>query len=408
MYYLLNETSSIIGADQTLLDLCDVSDIDELSVKIALKAIHFDLAEEELTLTTPLDTHRFIVSKIPLSSLLGEITLVTLQEINHENEVSEFSLDEPLDLIPIKEDEEETPHYDATQEEAIPQEDSLREKDDEILHLTLLEDDDASNPNHLQEIIENDDDQKEEALSPSKPEEHSIRIDVEKISKQIGISTQDYHTFFNEFVKTADTLKDDLLGENKENRSHAITTLTHLSDLLQLPVAGDIISQLPVVSEEEKASLIDSFYTALAEIKISLLSPQTTENPQKKEPNSPQTLSLEKIKPIYFDFRIEEAANELSLPVSLIEEFIVDFIQQCHDEMDKILKAYEIGDIAQIQEIANLLKGAANNLHIKRLADALSQIQFSNTFEELKEHITSFWGHLLSFEIQIHTLSQRK
>ena len=57
------------------------------------------------------------------------------------------------------------------------------------------------------------------------------------------------------------------------------------------------------------------------------------------------TIDLSDVKPIHFDFQLEEAANDLSLPVELIEEFVIDFIDQAHVETEKMLEAYEKGDL---------------------------------------------------------------
>ena len=78
----------------------------------------------------------------------------------------------------------------------------------------------------------------------------------------------------------------------------------------------------------------------------------------------------------HFDFQLEEAANDLSLPVELIEEFVHDFIEQAHIETKKMLEAYEEGDLAKIQAIGHLLKGASSNLRINALSDTLYKIQF--------------------------------
>ena len=48
MYYILNETNQIIAADDNLLELCGLTHIDELSLKIALGDTKFDLSEENI------------------------------------------------------------------------------------------------------------------------------------------------------------------------------------------------------------------------------------------------------------------------------------------------------------------------------------------------------------------------
>ena len=118
------------------------------------------------------------------------------------------------------------------------------------------------------------------------------------------------------------------------------------------------------------------------------------------------TLDLSDVKPIHFDFQLEEAASDLSLPVELIEEFVHDFIEQGHLETKNMLQAYEEGDLDKIQKIGHLLKGASSNLRIKDLSDTLYKIQFCEDSNDLEHLIKDYWGHFLSFEIQINALAK--
>ena len=119
------------------------------------------------------------------------------------------------------------------------------------------------------------------------------------------------------------------------------------------------------------------------------------------------TIDLSDVKPIHFDFQVEEAANELSLPAELIEEFIHDFIKQAHEETDKMLQAYEKDDLETINKIGHLLKGTASNLRINPLADTLYEILFCDDSSKLEKLIKEYWGHLLSFETQFNITSNK-
>ncbi len=118
------------------------------------------------------------------------------------------------------------------------------------------------------------------------------------------------------------------------------------------------------------------------------------------------TIDLSDVKPIHFDFRVEEAANELSLPTELIEEFIHDFIKQAHEETEKMLKAYEEGDLETIQKIGHLLKGTASNLRINPLSDTLYEIQFCDDPSNLEALIKEYWAHFIAFETQFNLKSK--
>ncbi len=257
-----------------------------------------------------------------------------------------------------------------------------------------------------------------------------ILVNIDKVCQQIGVSHEDYETFLNEYIDTALGLEQDLQSEDNVKRSNAVATLSHLGEVLQLPVIGEIITKIDTVPANELKETVESFYGALSRVttsptsqakpemelfhtleedKVDLfdvevekeIEPEVTVNEK-----SFGTISLDDVKPIHFDFQLEEAANDLSLPVELIEEFVHDFIEQGHIETEKMLKAYEEGDLDAIQKIGHLLKGASSNLRINALSDTLYKIQFCEDSSDLEHLIKDYWGHFLSFEIQINALAK--
>ena len=414
MYYILNETNQIIAADDNLLELCGLSHIDELSLKIALGDIKFDFASEtDLIITTDNNDKTFPVSKSSLSSMLGHLTLVTVQAEEKEAEQSSATLDLDSDLISYGSDTDDTVKEPETVEDESELFDLvLEEKAEENIEkiedsLNLLSEDAETFDLGLSE-------EKTEAVTDDNTE---ILIDIERISQQIGVSHEDYDTFLDEYIDTALGLEQDLQSTDKDKRSNAVATLSHLSDVLQLPVVGDIIKRM---ATDEKKETVESFYAALSRLTTSAQSVQEEkeidlsdiQQEVKEEPtpvvneNSFGTISLDDIKPIHFDFQLEEAANDLSLPVELIEEFVHDFIEQGHIETKNMLKAYEEGNLDAIQKIGHLLKGASSNLRIKELSDTLYKIQFCEDSNDLEHLIKDYWGHFLSFEIQINALAK--
>ncbi len=438
MYYILNETNQIIAADDNLLELCGLSHIDELSLKIALGDTKFDLiSEEDLIISTDNNDQPFSVSKTPLSSMLGHLTLVDIkvsEEKAEENDLSVLALNDALenitpldldsDLISIKSDLDTVSEVVETAEDDNELFDLALELEDEA-EMIIGDIDDSldivTEDTDIMDLglsIKEDEILKEEPLSDAHAE---ILIDIEKISQQIGVSHEDYDTFLNEYIDTALGLEEDLQSTDEGKRSNAIGTLSHLSDVLQLPVIGNIIAKIETASADKKREAVESFYAALSRITTS----QTPEEESKfdlfhteeeiQEEVKPAvtvneksfgTISLEGIKPIHFDFQLEQAANDLSLPVELIEEFVHDFIEQAHIETEKMLQAYEKGDLDTIQKIGHLLKGTSSNLRINALSDTLYKIQFCEDSSKLEHYIKDYWGHFLSFEIQINALAK--
>ncbi len=464
MYYILNETNQIIAADKNLLELCGVSHIDELSLNIALGDTKFDLSETNITITTKHNDNMFAVSKTSLSSLIGRITLVEIQteEVKTaEDDLSLLALDDTAENIAslgieeISEEkevaiddnelfalvmEEETESISPLDREDTNKETEVALEDNELFDLIMEEETESSiemAEEALDTMTEDTDildlglSDKEEEVAIEKPvveESAEIVIDIDKVCQQIGVSHEDYDTFLNEYIDTALGLELDLQSEDWAKRSNAVATLIHLGEVLQLPVIGDILAKIDTAIENEQKEAVESFYAALSRIttgttsqaepemqlfdtkeedKIDLFDVEEKEvEPAAVNEKGFGTLSLEGIKPKHFDFQLEEAANDLSLPVELIEEFVHDFIEQCHVETKNMLKAYEEGDLDAIQKIGHLLKGAASNLRINPLADTLYKIQFCEESDDLEHLIKDYWGHFLSFEIQINALAK--
>jgi len=255
----------------------------------------------------------------------------------------------------------------------------------------------------------------EQKVASEEEDTTPILIDIEHISKEIGISTEDYNNFLNEYIDTALTLEKDIHSDQEEKRSHAIATLSHLASVLHLPMISKIITEIKNQSVETQENSVRSLYDTLSRLtttkvdvteELSIPVQETETIVEESTTKGFGTISLDDVKPIHFDFQLEEAANDLSLPVELIEEFVHDFIEQAHTETKKMLAAYEEGNLDAIQKIGHLLKGASSNLRINALSDTLYKIQFCEDSSQLEELIKEYWGHFLSFETQINLISK--
>ncbi len=466
MYYITNQNNQIIAVDPSLLALLQVEDIDALYREIALRNTSFSLSadDQKVTIATAQDEETYNVEKHHLSSMLGDITLVQLQtsyepSITIDNgtvidddtliedfltkktveedetapietpEADEISimddfLKEPADIEPEKDEiENEELLFDDLLSTETPEADEISIMDD---LLDELDDTELEKPE--KDKIENND-ELFELVMPTSPEESidtisiieedeqietvedtqaPIVIDVEDISQSIGISTEDYNTFLNEYIDTALSLEEDLQSTQEGKRSRAIDTLSHLSNVLHLPVVSQTIIEMKNATSDTQRKYIESFYAMLA--RLTTAQPNMHEEepllvPEKEPVTTPiesfGTISLDDVKPKHFDFQLEQAATELSLPTELIKEFVIDFIAQAHTETKKMLEAYEKGDLDAIQKIGHLLKGASSNLRIKALSDTLYEIQFCEDSSKLEDLIRNYWAHFLSLEMQI-------
>ncbi len=422
MYYILNETDQIIAADDNLLTLCNVTDVSGLSSTMTQSQ-----DKENVTITANGSEQTFSVSKTSLSSIQGQMTLVELDEaqesedaINEEllfdtiDDTEEVKF-EPLDLdeevsFDISTDKSDDDLFEideAIEEESIPEVENTIDQADEIFDL-------------LGEQTENLD---LDAVSEEETKEDAeIIVDVVNISQTMGISDEDYSMFLNEYIDTALELEEDLQSDDADTRNNAIMTLTDLSEIMHLPDISNIMESIHSSTPEQQKGYIGYLYTTLSRLTTKSSTDETVDMElfdsdegltiaeklkakAEPNPNSFGTIDLSDVKSKHFDFQLEEAANDLSLPVELIEEFVHDFIEQGHIETKKMLEAYEEGDLAKIQAIGHLLKGASSNLRINALSDTLYKIQFCENEIGLDDLIKDYWAHFLSFETQINVIS---
>ena len=119
-----------------------------------------------------------------------------------------------------------------------------------------------------------------------------------------------------------------------------------------------------------------------------------------------EKISLENVPMLPISYSPQTAADELNLPVVLIEEFVDDFIEQARQDKDHLLTSYYQKDMDNIHELGHKLKGAASNLRINELADILEEIQFCTEHAKLEGLLIKYWGHFLSLEDYMKQLNR--
>lgn len=85
------------------------------------------------------------------------------------------------------------------------------------------------------------------------------------------------------------------------------------------------------------------------------------------------------------------AANELGLPVDLIEEFIGDFIQQSHDFKESLFESNAKSDFNNLHILSHKLKGVAANLRIEDAFETLSVINTSTDSLEVEANLKYYF-----------------
>jgi len=439
MHYITNAKNQIIASDEEFLNLLSIDDLTQIYQNLSSGELSIEFgAENTLNIKTTLLEETYSINKIQLHSLVGELYMVELKDIKtlditttedtteedilddisivDNNENIELANDKTNDNVEISDDELFGLLLDNDESESQLISDIGDEVANDEALLDNIEDEVFNLVEEEQEVV----DKTPEPLVEVKP----IVLDIALLSKTIGISEEDYKTFLDEYISTANSLENDILGNDIEKKDSAISTLSHLSNVLHIPVVGDLLAKIEDSDNEQQKTLVQELYSSISRLTTdadSVISTEENNLTDAKEVLSDIEPTIEKqqdktyqssipsehkidlsgIKPIHFDFSMEEAANELSLPVDLIEEFVHDFIEQAHEETEKMLTAYDEGDLDKVNKIGHLLKGTSSNLRIVPLADTLYKIQFCESLDELEPLIKDYWGHFLAFENHI-------
>lgn len=282
-----------------------------------------------------------------------------------------------------------------------------------------------------------------------------IYLDVEKISKETGLSVEDYKLYIDSFIDQS------IIDEKRlvEGNDKVIKNLSNLALTLKIPHINILLLKIQQLSPSERMPLIDEYYSKLAlitmekpdneEIDELFIEDSLEENkeevlnarftdllnsvPTKTEtnieikeedykefiketslPKAPKSknnikeIELKDITPLPISYDPQIAADELNLPIELIEEFVNDFIEQARQDIDHLLASYYQIDMDNIHELGHKLKGAASNLRINELADILEEIQFSTEHSKIEELLIKYWGHFLSLEDYMNQLNSKK
>jgi HPt (histidine-containing phosphotransfer) domain-containing protein len=434
MYYILNQSGQIVAVDTELLSQLSLNDVDELYKKISLNELSVNLEEGTVSITEHGNTRTFKAKENPLSGLLGDFTLVAIDADSETASTEMLILDEDIIYDTQESETAKKDTSDTLDEEVLSLDDALFElKDDSIAEdpveaensVETLIQTDTSNESIEDELfdllIPSDADNaiakiKEEDVDESLTENETtpIYIDIDTISQKIGISPDDYNLFLDEYIDTALALEEALQGSDEEEQANALHKLSHLSNVLHLPYVEETLKEIENAKESSQRHLyLTSFFNTLGRLTTSRFEEEKTDSEEEAKTEIPAetvetkpSIDLSDVKPIYFDFQLDEAAKDLSLPVELIEEFVNEFIIQAHEETDKMLAAYEKGDLETIQKIGHLLKGTSSNLRITPLSETLYMIQFNEDINKVPELVKNYWGHFLAFENQIKLISK--
>jgi HPt (histidine-containing phosphotransfer) domain-containing protein len=179
------------------------------------------------------------------------------------------------------------------------------------------------------------------------------------------------------------------------------------------PLAAEPAEEPPVLEESEMLEIPEIPEIGLPEINPdgSLSEPESIEpvaEPAKAEkPMLGDYININQEEQAYLDnletardyvFDPHIAADELGLPVELIEEFIGDFIQQAHEFKQGLFDAASQEDFDEVHILSHKLKGVAANLRIEDAFEVLSIINNSRDQIEIEANLKQFYRIVAKME----------
>ncbi|MEA2029481.1 MAG: Hpt domain-containing protein, partial [Campylobacterota bacterium] len=370
---------------------------------------------------------------------IGDLLLSDDEEPIREEKKEEIveEIEEFDDLLMLDDEfKKEAIHEESKVEEEVEEFDDLLMLDDEKPETTPTKETPKEEVDEIKDLLSEIDDEAKSETVPEEPKvvkkpvksyeyPDTIEIDLDEYGEMIGLGAEDYTEFLNEFIDKSIIYDENLRSEDKDAREEALNELYSISQSLQLPHLDEILEDM-LDRDYLEEELVDIYFDCLAKV-TTKSKPQEApksvdifedepkiEEPKVEEPvaetpvanaNGYGTLSFEGIKPIHFDFRLEEAAEDLSLPVDLIEEFVNDFIEQAIEEKETFIKAYAEGDMDSIQKTGHKLKGASSNLRIIPLSETLEEIQHCETPARFEPLLKKYWGQFLSFKLFMENIS---
>ncbi|MCL4432836.1 MAG: hypothetical protein M1300_11040 [Epsilonproteobacteria bacterium] len=171
------------------------------------------------------------------------------------------------------------------------------------------------------------------------------------------------------------------------------TSLDETEDLYTSLMAPLSVEELDSSLEKKDQKVVNPISESAA---IPASQPSVKETTQYSS-NENEYLSHHKVDSSYtYDPNI--AANELGLPVDLIEEFIGDFIQQSHEFRDELYDATEKNDINKLHILSHKLKGVAANLRIENALEALTIINSSADPIEIQSNLKYYYSIIAKLE----------
>lgn len=388
MYYGYNDKKELILADKQFIELLGYATFNELLTAKTIDSITFENNKLEF-----LDQDKKIAANFKESTLYTSSGILSFIELSNviESNSDGYNIHinyEPiyLDVAKISQEiglsiEDYKLYLDSFIDQSIIDEQRLQDGDDKVI----------KNLSNL-------------ALTLKIPNINILLLKIKKLPKEKRLSSIDeYYTKLALLtLKKPDNIhqsdmknlleKDSLeIAEKEEELNSTFTELISTVDK-KAKIEEEFSLDLDKPNKPQKLDLDLDNDLELFDLE------ETQEKISTHEPKEDNKFTLDNVKALPINYNPKIAAEELNLPVVLIEEFVEDFIEQANHDKEHLLTSYHQKDLDNIHELGHKLKGAASNLRINELADVLEEIQFSTDHNKLESLFTKYWGLFISLE----------
>ncbi|MDD5360115.1 MAG: hypothetical protein PHI79_02730 [Sulfurovaceae bacterium] len=459
MYCILSQSNDIVASDLEFLNLFGTTSLVDLYKKITSEDVKISLDYDKITVTVNNNAKMYDIKATPLTTLFGKSVLVELMSINIKNEfikAPDFNTQASSNVkktvtkveIPVKQPNEEKTIQPIYNEPIIESgfdienlndasiytnEHTIEEAGQESfinpkvtidipsiaknMHLSEKEysaflNEYASSVDQFKKDLQgNDKKAKENAINFIKHITTALCLprDIDNFVNSLNInSSKELFNNLFDVIKNIKEINTPLSNPDKQEE-------TQIENILNTDVSVDKLDSIDIIEEIQPIDKIKVEKKNIAEetipsidinepLGIDLVDNVAHDNKAKETESSKNDsgqiskIDLSKVKPLPFDFILEESAKELSLPNDIVKEFIKDFIEQCHADTDKIIHKYEEGNIEKVKKLAHSLKGVASNLYVMPLANSLLDLQNNDDLSKVKSLIEKYWGQFLYLE----------
>lgn len=207
--------------------------------------------------------------------------------------------------------------------------------------------------------------------APLAIEEDTYDLDIKQPDEGPMLIDEEVHSHAN------DDLYDDLLETPEPQSAPIQEELVQDSFSAPDPLEDDLYDDLlgsPDFSNDPEPVVTESFQEPVIEDDLydDLLGSPEQESFSEPEAQAQETASVEA--PV-LNFDAQSSANQLGIPLDIVNEFVQDFKEQVNTHQVDFNNALSAQDVKGINSTATLLKGMSDNLRLNEISEVLKQLQ---------------------------------